>query len=100
MIDAPEPAGDVLEGVFFCDVVHKQHAHGVPVVRCGNGPEPFLTCSVQQLQFDLLAVQNDSSKLEVDADCMREAQVKQVVGKAQQQAALAYNAVPDQHQLD
>jgi hypothetical protein len=100
LLDVSEPVGDVLEGIFFRDVEHEQDAHCIPVVRCGNGPEPFLPCSVQQLQFDLLAVQIDRSKLKVDADGGGAAQVKRVVGKAQQQAALAYSAVPDQHQLD
>ena len=100
LLDVPEPVGDVLEGVLLGDVEHEQDAHGVPVVRCSDGPEPFLASSVEQLQLDLLAVKVNRSQLEVDADCGRAAQVKSVVREAQEQATLAHSAISDQHQLD
>jgi hypothetical protein len=100
LLDVPEPVRDVLERVFFCNIEDQQDAHGVPVVRSGDGSEPFLSRSVEQLQLDLLAVKVDRSQLEVDADGGRAAQVESVVGEAQKQAALAHGTVSDQHQLD
>ena len=61
LLDVSEPVGDVLERVFFCDVKHEQYAHSIPVMRCGDGPEPFLASSVEELQLDLLAIQINRS---------------------------------------
>lgn len=56
LLDVPEPISNVLERVFFGDIEHQQDAHGVPVVRGGDSPEPLLARGVKKLQFNLLAI--------------------------------------------
>lgn len=42
-------------------IVHHQRSCGTPVIRSSDSPEPFLACSVPNLQLDLLSANvNDS----------------------------------------
>lgn len=46
LINVPEPLADVLKALGVGDVVHEHDSHGTPVVGCGDGVEPLLSCSI------------------------------------------------------
>ena len=84
------PVADVGEGLLVGDVVHQQNTHGATIVGGGDGAEPLLACRVPNLQLATLVVDFDSANLEVNADGGDEGSVERVVGKTEQQAALAH----------
>ena len=53
---------------FIRNIINKQYSHGTPVVGSGDGPEPFLACSIPDLKLYTLAIKFYGADLEVDAD--------------------------------
>jgi len=69
LLDVGVPRTDIVKRSLVSDVVDEQNSHGAPVVRNGNGTEPFLASSVPDLEFDSFSVEFNGAYLEVDTDC-------------------------------
>jgi hypothetical protein len=82
-----------VEAPLIRDIVHKQNAHGAPVVCRRNGAEALLAGGVPYLQLHALAVELNGADLEVDADGGDERGRERVFAEAQQAARLAYARV-------
>ena len=84
------PVANIGERLLVCDIIREDNAHGAAVVGGGDGAEPLRAGRVPDLQFAALAVDFNSADLEVNADGGDEGSVERVVGKTEQQAALAH----------
>lgn len=63
------PQWDVFETGMIANIVDKQHAYRIAIVRFGDGAKAFLAGSVPELQFDACAVGHfDDACKEVDTD--------------------------------
>lgn len=67
--DLFDPVFNVVEGVPIVDGIGKDDAHGSSVVGLCDSFEPFLSCGIPDLKFDLMAVHVDKFCFEIDA-CM------------------------------
>ena len=67
LLNIPDPVLDVVKTLLIGDVIDQHDPHGPPVVGRGDGPEPLLACRVPDLQLDFLAIQLDSSDLEINS---------------------------------
>ena len=72
-----------VEAPLIRNIVHKQNAHGAPVVRRRNGPEALLACGIPYLQLHALAIELNSADLEVDTDGGNERGRERVFAEAQ-----------------
>lgn len=94
------PVPHVIKAFLGGAVVGEDDAHGALVVGLRDGPEALLASRVPDLKLDVLAVDVDGLDLEVNADGRDVRRGEVVVGKAQQEAGLAYAWVPYEDQLD
>jgi len=69
LFDVGVPCANIVKRSLVGDVVDEQDSHGAPVVRNGNGTEPFLTSSVPNLELDSFSVEFYGTDLEVDTNC-------------------------------
>mmetsp|Transcript_58999 Transcript_58999/g.144706 ORF Transcript_58999/g.144706 Transcript_58999/m.144706 type:complete len:245 (-) Transcript_58999:186-920(-) len=100
LLDLADPVANVVKRLLICHIVHQQDPHGTAVVRRCDSPEPLLPRRIPDLELEALPLLLDSANLEVDANGCDEGRREGVIREAQQQAALADPAVPDQQQLD
>lgn len=82
-----------VETPLVCHVIYQQYSHRSSVICSGDCAESFLAGGIPYLQLHSLAIQFDSSYLEVDADGGDEGRGEGVFAKPQQAAGLAYAAV-------
>lgn len=60
------------------------------IVSVGDGSEPLLTCSVPDLQFDILSIGIDCFESKIDSDSGHIVFIELVVSKPQQKATFSY----------
>lgn len=88
-----EPGRQVVERLAARNVVHEQGAGRPAVVRARDRPERLLAGRVPNLQLDLLAVDGDHPRAELDPDRQVMDRLEALVGKLEQQAGLANTCV-------
>ena len=67
-LDLFEPVLNVREGLSFSDVVYKEGPNCASVVGSGDGSEILLSCSVPYLEFDVLILDFDGFRPELNSD--------------------------------
>ena len=82
------------------NIIDEQDAHGATVISGGNGTETLLTSGIPDLKLDALAIELDSTNLEVNANGGDERGRKRVFAESQQAARFAYTGVADQEEFD
>ena len=87
LVNLVEPVLDIIEGYFFCAVIHKNDAHRPFVISLSNCSESLLACSVPDLQLDHLVIQLYSFDPEIDSDGWHVAGGKLVVRETKKETS-------------
>jgi hypothetical protein len=89
-----QPATQVGETLSSRDVIHKERARCISVVRSRNGAERLLACCVPDLQLHLLSpdLHDTSAKVHPDREVVHGAEP--LVHELQEQTRLAHSRVP------
>ena len=94
LFDLFNPISDWIERALVGDVVRKDDSLGTFVVGRRYGTEPFLSCSVSNLQFYLFAINLDLFYFEVDSNRRQMSLSEVIFRKTKEKASFADTWVP------
>lgn len=95
-----EPSADAVEGGPATDVVDEERTDGATVVGGGDSSEALLASGVPDLGLDLLAIDEQLLRLELDADGRLGVGVELVASEPREQVRLPHRRVADHHDLE
>jgi len=95
-----QPGSQMIKGLAPSDIINKECASSVAIIAPSNRTELLLTCSIPNLQLNLLATDGDCAATKLDTDGQIMDRLETLVGELEKKATLTDGSITDDDVLE